>query len=77
MKTYIVNQNIKRIVTDRRLRPCEVERRAGMKAGVVSRIMSGKRKVYADEVIPIAMALGVSLDELFKGTCACKRVQAD
>lgn len=66
MKTYIVNQNIKRIVKERRLRPFEVERRAGMKAGVVSRIMSGKRKVYADEVIPIAMALGVKIEELFE-----------
>ena len=66
MTEYIVNRNIKRIMEDQRLRPCDVERAAGMKPGIISRIVNGKRKVYGDEVIPIAMALGVKIDELFE-----------
>ena len=62
----LVNQNIGRIVKAKGLRPCRVESAAGMKRGVISRIITGKRKVYADEVVPIARALGVELDILFE-----------
>ena len=66
----IVNRNIRRIVKEKHLRPCQVEDAAGMKRGVVSRIIAGKRKVYADEVVPIALALGVELDTLFQEVSA-------
>lgn len=68
--SLLVNQNIGRIVKEKHLRPCLVEDVAGMKRGVVSRIIAGKRKVYADEVVPIAMALGVEIDALFKEVSA-------
>lgn len=66
----VVNRNIRRIVKEKHLRPCQVEDAAGIKRGVVSRIIAGKRKVYADEVVSIAMALGVEIDALFKEVTA-------
>ena len=66
----VVNRNIRRIVRGKHLRPCQVEDAAGIKRGVVSRIIAGKRKVYADKVVPIAMALGVEIDALFKEVSA-------
>ena len=40
--------------------------RAGMSEGVFSNIVRCRRKVYADEVITIARAIGVSIEELFR-----------
>ena len=74
MKAYAVNANIKRCIDELDKKPSAVADRAGIRRDIFSRIIHSKRPVYADEVIPIAMALGVSLDELFKETCACKRV---
>lgn len=40
--------------------------RAGMRRDIFSRIVNCKRRVYADEVIPIAAALGVPVEKLFE-----------
>lgn len=61
----LVNRNIGKIMQEKKLRQCRVEDAAGMKRGTVCRIIAGKRKVYADEVVTIAMALGVGIEELF------------
>ena len=64
MKKTVIH-NVRRIITEQQLRPREVEQSAGMKPGVISRMINGKRKVYADELVPVANALGVEVDELF------------
>lgn len=63
---YIVNRNVRRIIDDEDKRPGAVADKAGIRRDVFSRIINYKRPVYADEVIPIAAALQVSIDELFR-----------
>ena len=63
---YIVNRNIKRIIANADKRPGAVADRAGIRRDIFSRIMNCKRPVYADEVLPIAAALQVSVEDLFQ-----------
>lgn len=71
-----VNKRIKTVMEQKRLRACVVEDRARMKRGVISRIIAGKRKVYAEEVLPICYALGVSVECLFNETGGRERIGA-
>ena len=64
-KPYIVNKNIKQRIESEDKRPSAVADRAGIRRDVFSRIINSKRPVYADEVVPIARALGVSIESLF------------
>ena len=66
MKEYAVNQNIRRIIREKGLTANKVVRAAGISEAVLSNIVRCKRKVYADEVIPLAAALQVPIEELFK-----------
>ena len=70
MKAYTVNKNIKRCILEQDKKPSAVADRAGIRRDTFSRIMNNKRPVYADEVVPIAMALGVELDTLFQEVSA-------
>lgn len=65
-KTFVVNKNVKRIIDDADKRPSAVADKAGIRRDIFSRIINCRRPVYADEVIPIATALQVSVEELFK-----------
>lgn len=64
---FVVNNNIGRILRKTGQRQGEVADRAGISRAVFSNIVRCKRKVYADEVVPIAFAIGVSIEELFAG----------
>lgn len=64
--TYKVNRNIEKICKERGYRRREVADNAGISPAVFSNIVRCKRKVYADEVIPIAAALHVSIEDLFQ-----------
>ena len=63
---YLVNKNIRRIIREKGLTANKVARAAGISEAVLSNIVMCKRKVYADEVIPIAAALQVSIEDLFQ-----------
>lgn len=63
---YVVNKSIVRILREKGMRQKDAADRAGMDEGVFSNIVRCRRKVYADEVIPIARAIGVSIEELFR-----------
>ena len=63
---FVVNRNIKKILDAEDKRPSAVADRAGIRRDIFSRIVHCKRPVYADEVIPIARAIGVSIEELFR-----------
>lgn len=65
-KEFIVNKNINRIIVEKKLRPSKVAASAGFSPAVFSKIVRCKRKVYADEVVPIAEAMGVRLEALFQ-----------
>lgn len=64
---FTVNRNITRILREKGLRQGETADRAGLDRKVFSNIVRRKRKVYADEVVPIASAMGVTIEELFQG----------
>lgn len=66
MNEYTVNKNIRRIILKTGLKQGDVADRAGINRKVFSNICRCKRKVYADEVIPIAQAMGVTIEELFE-----------
>lgn len=62
---FLVNKNIRRILRESAKQQKKVAERAGMSEMVFGNICRCKRKVYADEVVPIAIALGVSIEALF------------
>lgn len=62
----VVNRNIGRIIQEKGLKRGDVARDAGISEAVLSNIVRCKRKVYADEVIPIAAALQVTVEDLFQ-----------
>ena len=66
MREYIVNKNIRRIILKAGLKQGEVADKAGIPRSVFSNIVRCERRVYADEVIPIAAALQVSIEDLFR-----------
>lgn len=63
---FVVNKNIARILKEKGIRQKEVALKAGFGVMVISNIVNCKRNVYADEVVPIALALGVQIEELFR-----------
>lgn len=63
---YTVNRNIQRIIREKGLEARKVAGSAGISEAELSNIVRHKRKVYADEVIPIAAALQVSIEDLFQ-----------
>ena len=66
MEKNVVNQNIRRIIRETGQKQGDAADRAGIPRPVFSNIVRCKRKVYADEAIPIAAALQVSIEDLFQ-----------
>ena len=62
---FVVNKNIKRLIGEMDKKPTAVADRAGIRRDIFSRIINCRRPVYADEVVPIANAMGVEIQELF------------
>lgn len=62
---FVVNKNIKKLIEELDKKSSAVADRAGIRRDTFSRIIHGRRPVYADEVIPIAKAMGVTIDALF------------
>lgn len=60
-----VNEVIKQMIRARGLRVKDVAAEIGVSQATLYKIMSGKRKVYADEVARIAKALGCEANDLF------------
>lgn len=66
-KRYLVNKRICEIIDEEKQKPCAVADKAGIRRDVFSRIIHGKRVVFADELLPICNALGVPLERLIEG----------
>ncbi len=60
------NRNVKAAIERGRLCAARVAREAGMNPKIFYKILALKRKVYADEVLPICRALGCTVDEMFE-----------
>lgn len=65
-RKYTVNKNIRKYVEEMDKRASAVADRAGIRRDIFSRIVNCKRPVYADEVMPIATAMGISVEDLFR-----------
>lgn len=65
-RDYLVNKNIQRIIKEKGLKKTAVAKWAGIKYATFCMKCNCQRAVYAHEVWPIAAALGVPIDELFK-----------
>jgi transcriptional regulator with XRE-family HTH domain len=65
-RNYSVNKNILRIIRNEDKKQSAVADRAGIRRDVFSRIIHCRRPVYADEVMPIATALGIPMEKLFE-----------
>lgn len=66
--SYAVNIKMAKITREKGLKTTRVDDKAGFKRGTTWRIIKRKRRVYANEVLPICYALGVSVEELFGET---------
>lgn len=66
VQEFVVNRNLRRILKSEDKKSTAVAERAGMRKDTFSRIINCRRPVYADEVIPLARALNVSVEELFR-----------
>lgn len=64
-RSYTVNKNISKFILAMDKKPSAVADRAGIRRDVFSRIINCKRPVYADEVMPIATAMGICVEALF------------
>lgn len=64
-RDYAVNKKIREIMKENGKKQSDVADRAGIKRDVIHRIVRLKRAVYAQEVLPICNALGVSVEDLF------------
>ena len=65
MDPYTLNRNIKKYLREKKIRKCDFARRIGKSPQVVSNMVHNKRKIYADEILPICKALGVSVAEIY------------
>lgn len=66
IQLFVVNKNIKKILEAEDKKHSAIADKAGIRRDVFSRIVHCRRPVYADEVIPIANAMGVSINALFE-----------
>lgn len=62
----IVNRNLRRILVEKDRKHREVAERIGVYEQTFSHMVTGRRKIYEDEVIPLALALNVPVEELFR-----------
>jgi len=67
-RDYSVNRKIKEFIEETDKKPSAVADKAGIRRDTFSRIINKKRVVYADEILPICSALGVSVGYLFGET---------
>ena len=65
MLQYALNRNIKKYLNEKRITQRELGNQVGMSEAVISNIVRNRRYIYADELLPICKALGVSVAEIY------------
>lgn len=66
-RDYRINENVSRIIRENDKKPSAIADKAGIRRDIFSKIIHSKRPIYADELVPITVALGVSLEEVIEG----------
>lgn len=68
MDRYSINRVIRAYIEENDKKSGAVADKAGIRRDVFSRIICSRRPIYADELVPILNALGMSLDEVIEAT---------
>ena len=61
-RDYTINRAIRQYIEENDKRPSAIADKAGIRRDTFSRILNCKRPIYAEELIPIVNASGISLD---------------
>lgn len=61
-RDYTINRTIRKYIEENDKRPSAIADKAGIRRDTFSRILNCKRPIYAEELIPIVNAAGISLD---------------
>ena len=61
-----IRQRIKNCIDEKGLKQYIIARKAGFSQKQFSAMMTGRRKIYADDIEPICAALNVAADEFIK-----------
>ncbi len=64
-RSFLPNLALKRIIEKKCVSQTKLAVAAGMRMDTLSRVVNCKRPMYADEVVPICEALGISINDLF------------
>lgn len=64
---FSTNRRVKQLIVDNDKKITAVADRAGIRRDIFSRIINCKRPLYADEIMPICKALGVSVADIYNG----------
>ena len=65
-RDYSVNERIREIIENEDKRPSAVADKAKIRRDTFSRILRCQRPLYADEIVPICRAVGISINDLFQ-----------
>lgn len=60
-----INEQIKFVIDAKGFKQGAIAKKAGYPEKMFSAMMTGKRKIYAEDIMPIAKALDVEPNELF------------
>ncbi|MEA5060393.1 hypothetical protein SDC9_142086 [bioreactor metagenome] len=66
-RSYEINKRLREHIEANDKKPSAVADKAKIRRDTFSRIMNGKRPIYADELLPISEAAGIELDFLCRG----------
>lgn len=61
---YAINRLVKKYIDENDKKSGAIADKAGIRRDVFSRIICSRRPIYADELVPILNALGMSIDEV-------------
>lgn len=65
-RDYSVNERIREIIRNEDKRPSAIADKAKIRRDTFSRILRCQRPLYADEIVPICRAVGISINDLFQ-----------
>ena len=61
-----IRQRIRDCINERGIKQYVIAKKAGFSPKQFSAMMTGKRKIYADDIVPICAALNVPAEEFIK-----------
>lgn len=64
LRDNTVNRRLKELLRLKKMKQTVAAERSGIAYQSLHRAVNGRRPVYADELLPLAKALGVEVDEL-------------